>query len=101
MALHKVQPIDLQYLNIWFSNIVDTLNYNIQQIETAVPTLAHLLTTLDTPPDEYLKDSFKKLVENINQSFNDIDDRLRSIESKITTLGATNIKSVQNIQSTK
>jgi hypothetical protein len=82
MALPKIEPLELQYLDLWFANIVDTLNYDLAQIEDAVPALSMLLTNVDTAPVQYLKDSFAKLVENINQGFIQIDDRLRKIESQ-------------------
>jgi len=86
MALPKIAPIELQYLDLWFANIVDAINYDLIQIEAAVPALSMMLTSIDTVPIQYLKDSFTKLVENINQGFMQIDDRLRDMESRIETI---------------
>ena len=85
MALPKIEPIDLQYLDLWCSGIVDTLNYDLDKIEGAVPILDKVLTTVDTAPIQYLKDSLTKLVDNINEGFEQIEDRLGKIESQIQT----------------
>ena len=92
MALPKIESIDLQYLDLWFANIVDAVNYDLTQIETAVPALSMLLTSLDTAPIEYLKESLSKLVENINQGFMQIDDRLRDMESRIETIESKKVQ---------
>jgi hypothetical protein len=81
MALPKIKPVDLQYLDNWFSNVVDALNYDLGKIEDAVPTLDMVLTNIDTAPIQYLRDSLNKLVEDINVGFEQIDNRLRDIES--------------------
>ena len=86
MATPKLEQIELQYLDLWFANIVDTLNYDLGKIEIAVPALSMVLTNLDTAPIQYLKDSFTKLVDNINDAFEQIDDRLGKIESQLKTL---------------
>lgn len=83
MALTKIDKIELQYLDQWFSNIVDAINYDLGKIEAAVPALSMVLTNVDSAPIEYLRNSLDKLVDNINNGFEMIDDRLRKIESDI------------------
>ncbi len=83
MALPKIDSIELQYLDLWFANIVDAINYDLGQIENAIPALNMILTNIDTAPIQYLKDSFTKLVDNINKGFEQIDDRLSKIESQM------------------
>lgn len=86
MALPKIDRVELQYLDQWFANIVDTINYDLGKIEGAVPALNKVLTNVDTAPIQYLRDSLDKLVDNINKGFEQIDDRLGKIESDIKTL---------------
>lgn len=86
--LPKIENIEMQYLDLWFANIVDTINYDLGQIETAVPALAQLLTNIDTAPIKYLKDSLDNLVKSINQGFEQINDKFRSLDSRIESLGA-------------
>jgi hypothetical protein len=88
MALPKIEPIELQYLDLWFANIVDTINYDLGQIEVAVPALSMMLTTVDTAPIQYLKDSLTRLVATLNQGFEQIDDRMRKIESRIDSINS-------------
>jgi hypothetical protein len=83
VALPNVERINIEILDQWFSVLIDTLNYDLGQIQTEVPTLVDLLTYIDTAPIAYLKDSLNDLVNNINKAFSDIDERLRMIESKI------------------
>lgn len=83
MALTKIDRVELQYLDQWFSNIVDAINYDLGKIEIAVPALNMVLTNVDTAPIQYLRDSLDKLVDNINNGFEMIDDRLRKIESQL------------------
>ena len=85
MALLKIEPVETQYLDTWFASIVDTLNYDLEKIEDAVPALDMVLTTMDTAPIQDLKDSLTKLVDNINKGFDQIEDRLGKIESQIQT----------------
>lgn len=83
MALPEIKEIELHYLDLWLSNLVDALNYNNTKIEDEVPTLDEVLTTIDTVPIQYLRDSFTNLVDNINKGFEQIDDRLRKLESVV------------------
>jgi len=82
MALPEMDKIDLQYLDSWFANLVDTLNYDIQKIEEEVPTLAMVLTNIDTAPIQYLKESLDKLIKSMNEAFKQIDERLSALEDK-------------------
>lgn len=86
MELPKLEYADIHYLNTWFSNIVDAINYDLAQIEDAVPALSMMLTTLDTAPIQYLAASLNKIVDNINDGFSKIDSRLNQIESDIKVL---------------
>ena len=85
MALPKIEPIETHHLDSWFAGIVDTLNYNLSKIEGSVPSLNKVLTTVDTAPIQHLKDSMTKLMDNINNGFDKIEDRLSKIESQIQT----------------
>lgn len=83
MALPKIESVELHYLDLWFANIVDIINYDLGKIEDEVPALSMVLTNVDTAPIQYLRDSLDKLVDNINQGFEQIDDRLRKIELQL------------------
>lgn len=87
MALPKLDPVDLHYLDLWLSNIADVINYDLGKIEVAVPTLSMILTNIDTPPIQYLRDSLEKLVDNVNNGFEQIDERLKKMESQMTAGG--------------
>ncbi len=86
MELPKVEEIELQYINQWFSNLVDALNYDLAQIEVAVVALSQQLTTIDAAPTQYLADSLNKLVENINNGFEKIVAELRSLDNRLDAL---------------
>lgn len=87
MALPNLDYIELQYLNLWFANLVDNINFNSTKIEGAVPALNMELTSIDTAPIQYLRDSLNKLVDNVNSSLSKIDERLRKIEANIAKGG--------------
>ncbi len=91
MALPKIELIELHYLDLWFANIVDTINYDLAQIEDAVPALSMLLTNVDTAPIQYLKDSLDALVRDINEGFEKIGDQFRSLEARINALEAKGV----------
>ena len=80
MALPKLEPVELHYLDLWFANIVDTINYDLGKIEGAVPALSMVLTNVDTAPIQYLKDSLDGLVKNVNAAFEQIENRLKGLE---------------------
>lgn len=82
MALSNLKEAELQYLDIWFSNLVDAVNYDLGKIEDAVPALSKILTNIDTAPVKYLKDSLDNIVRSINESFKEIEDRLKALEAK-------------------
>lgn len=82
MALPDLDEMDLQYLDSWFGNIVDTLNYDIQKIEDEVPALDNILTNVDTAPIQYLKESLDKMVMTVNDAFTQIEERLSALEAK-------------------
>lgn len=86
MVRPEVDQIQLQYLDLWFANIVDTSNYNWQLIESAVPALALQLSTLDTAPIQYLRDSFDKLTIVLNEAFGLITNEIDSLKSRISAL---------------
>ncbi len=86
MALPKIDSFELQYLNLWFTNVTDTFNYNLQLIEIAVPALSLKLTTLDSPPIEYLRDAFDKLTINLDKGFVTINDELEDLKSRIAAI---------------
>jgi hypothetical protein len=86
MALPEIDELDLQYLDSWFANLVDTLNYDLQQLEDVIvptiPALNNVLTNIDTAPIQYLKESLQDMVVNINEAFTQIEDRLAALEAK-------------------
>lgn len=82
MALPEIKQVEMQYLNTWFSNLVDNINYDLGQIETAVPALSMVLTNIDTTPIQYLKESLDNLVDNLNAAFTEIDEKLRALEAQ-------------------
>lgn len=84
--LPKIDSVEMQYLDLWFANIVDTINYDLTKIESAVPALAQQLTNVDTAPIQYLKDSLDQLVKNVNKGFDQINDKFRSLDSRIESL---------------
>lgn len=82
MALPDLNKVELQYLNNWFSNLVDTLNYNLGKIEDEVVTLDKVLVTIDTAPIDYLRDSLNDIVLSINKGFEQIEERLSKLEAR-------------------
>lgn len=86
--LPSIDRVEMQYLDLWFANIVDTINYDLGQIEVAVPALAQQLTTVDTAPIQYLRDSLDKLVDGVNKGFVEINEKFRSLDSRIEALEA-------------
>ena len=86
MALPKLDDVQLHYLDLWFANLVDTINYDLGKIEDEVPTLDMVLTNVDTAPIQYLKDSLDELIKNLNDGFEEIDRRLSALESKYGNL---------------
>jgi len=86
VELPKVENIELKYINQWFSNLVDTINFDLSQIETAVIALNKQLTTLDAAPTQYLSESLNKLVISINDGFEKIGMELQSLGDRITAL---------------
>ncbi len=87
MALPDIEDVELQFMDQWFSNLVDAVNYDFQLVEGAVVALTDKLTTIDTAPIAYLNDSLKNLVKNINSAFGMIDKRLEEMDSRIKQLG--------------
>lgn len=83
MALPKLENVELHYLDLWFANLVDIINYDLGKIEDEVPTLDMVLTNVDTAPIQYLKDSLDGLITNLNEVFEEIDNRLQLIESRL------------------
>ncbi len=86
MAQPKIEHVQLQAIELWFANFVDTINYDLKQIETAVPSLNNLLTTIDTPPYKYLTDALNKLIDEVNEALEKNDDRIKSLESDVNDL---------------
>lgn len=84
--IKEIPNIELQYLDTWFSNIVDTINYDLAKIEDAVPALSAILTTLDAAPIQYLNESFNGLVKSLNNGFDQINDKFRELGSRIEFL---------------
>lgn len=87
MELPKLKEVQLQYMDQWFSNLVDTMNTNLANIETAVVALSMQLTNLDTAPFQYLRDSLNDLVNNVNDGFDKIQDEFKSLDSRIKAIG--------------
>lgn len=89
MELPNIKQVELQTLDQWFSTLVDTVNYDLQTIQAALVTLGQQvsLTTVDTVPIQYLKDSLNELVSNLNDNFSTINDAISSLDERITALG--------------
>lgn len=85
--LTNVQEVELQFMDQWFSNLVDTVNYDLQTIMAAAGSLTPTLTTVDTSPIAYLTQSLNKLVETLNSNFDMIEERLRDMDSRINRPG--------------
>ncbi len=88
MALPNLDEIELQYLDQWFSNLVDTVNFDLSQIEAQVVALNKMLTNIDAAPIKYLKDSLDSLVKNLNKGFKQIDDKFSAIDAKMNAMEA-------------
>lgn len=86
MALPRIEKVELQFMDQWFANVVDTFNHDMQLIEGQVVALANQLTTFDTAPIAYLNDSLNKLVKNVNDGFGMIDKRLGEMDSRLKRL---------------
>lgn len=78
--------MQLQNLDQWFSTLVDTLNFDLQTIEGAVVALSTKLTSIDTPPIQFLKDSLNELVSDLNKGFNEISEKLSSLDERVSAL---------------
>jgi len=89
VELPDLKEVEIQTLDQWFSTLVDTINYDLQTVQTALVTLGQnvSLTTVDTAPIQYLKDSLNELVRNINSSFSEIGTAISSLDERITALG--------------
>ena len=88
MALPEIKDVELQFMDQWFANLVDAINFDLQLLQKAtVLPLTDNLTTVDTSPIAYLNDSLKNLVRNINSAFGMINDRLGEMDSRIKQLG--------------
>jgi uncharacterized phage infection (PIP) family protein YhgE len=85
--LPKLKEVQLQYMDQWFSNLVDTMNTNLANIETAVVALSMQLTNLDTAPFQYLRDSLNELVNNVNDGFDKIQAEFKTLDSRIKAIG--------------
>lgn len=83
MELPKIENIELQAMDNWFSIVVDAINFDISQIETAVVALDKKLTTIDASPIAYLRDSLNSLVANVNLGFSQIQEKLNEIDRKL------------------
>jgi hypothetical protein len=89
VELPKIDEVQLSYIDQWFSNLVDKLNYDISQIESSFTALhvSAQLTNIDTVPIQYLKDSLNKLVKDINKGFDSIKNGFDSLDDRIKKLG--------------
>jgi hypothetical protein len=87
VELPEIKQVETQTLDQWFSNVVDTVNYDLEQIESAVVALENALTTIDTAPIQYLKDSLNELVKNLNSNFSAITDKISSMDERLSALG--------------
>lgn len=86
MELPNINEVQLQTLDQWLSNIVDTFNYDMDKLAIAVPALAMLLTNFDPAPVQYLKDAINQIVNDVNEGFSAISDEIRSLDERITAL---------------
>jgi hypothetical protein len=98
VELPEIKKIQMQDLDRWFSTLSDGINYNLQEIEKALPASLGAdknLSTIDTPPIQYLKNALDGLVDNLNKNlgglsseFAKMDKRIKSLEDAITKKGA-------------
>lgn len=87
VELPKLKDVQLQYMDQWFSNLVDTMNTNLANIEAAVVALSMQLTNLDTSPFQYLRDSLHEMVDNINTGFDKIENEFKSLDARLKAIG--------------
>ena len=87
MELPNISEIELQYLDQWFSNIVDTINFDLQKIEGAVVALNMQLTNLDAAPIQSLKDALNGLVEDLNEGFAQVGEQFDLLDKRLTAIG--------------
>lgn len=97
MELPELKKIQMQDLDRWFTTLSDGINYNLQEIQAAVPALTtnKALSTIDTAPVQYLKNALDGLVDNLNKNlgglsaeFAKMDKRIKSLEDAGTKKGA-------------
>ena len=87
MELPEIEEVEIQYLDQWFANLVDTVNYDLLKIEGAVIALEKILVNLDTAPIQYLKDSLNEMVKKINTGFDQISEQMNALDSRLKALG--------------
>lgn len=86
MELPKIDEIALQYFDQWLSNLVDTINFDLSQIEVAVVALNKILVNIDAAPFQSLQESLNELVKKINEGFAQINDQFTRFESRLKAL---------------
>lgn len=84
----NLKKVEIQTLDQWFSTLVDTINYDLQIVQNSLVALGQQvsLTTVDTAPIQYLKDSLNELVENLNNNFSDKREAIVSLEDRVNAL---------------
>ncbi len=87
MELAKFKEFDTKYLEQWFADTVDIINYNTTKTQEVVGGLDKKLTSLDTVPFDELKDFFNNFIDHINDSFDKIMDAHKVLETKLNKLG--------------
>lgn len=98
MELPEIKKIEMQDLDRWFTTLTDGVNYNLQEIEKALPLSLGAnknLSTIDTAPINYLKNALDELVTNLNKNlgglsaeFAKMEKRIKSLEDADTKKGA-------------
>ena len=87
MELPKLEDIELQYFDQWLSNLVDSVNYDLQQIEIAVIALDKILVNIDAAPFQSLQESLNQMIKGINESFEQITEQFARYERRLKALG--------------
>jgi len=87
VELPKLEDIELQYFDQWLSNLVDSVNYDLQQIEIAVIALDKILVNIDAAPFQSLQESLNQMIKGINESFEQITEQFARYERRLKALG--------------
>ncbi len=86
MELPEIKKVQMQDLDRWFTTLVDSVNYDFQEVSKLVLGLQDNLATIDTAPIQYLKNALDGLVDSLNNSFSAIKNELESMDRRLKSL---------------